>query len=87
MLHLCKEIRSSWSEHAKANAIRSAAVKGKEWVYVRAYCKVCNGDTAVYHPAQQRVQPTPPLRPFGLEKALVIQPVLSRTVVALRWRG
>jgi site-specific recombinase XerD len=37
--------------------------------------------------AQQRVQPTPPLRHFGPEKVLVIQPVLPRKWVVLRWRG
>jgi hypothetical protein len=32
------------------------------------------------------VHPTPPLRHFGPEKVLVVQPVLPRKVV-LRWRG
>jgi hypothetical protein len=36
---------------------------------------------------QQRVKPTPLLRHFGPEKALVVKPVLPRKVVALRWRG
>jgi hypothetical protein len=36
---------------------------------------------------QQRVQPTPPLRHFRPEKALVVQPVLPRKWVVLRWRG
>jgi hypothetical protein len=42
---------------------------------------------AVYQFAQQRVHPTPPLRHFGPEKALVIQPVLPRKLVVLRRRG
>jgi hypothetical protein len=33
------------------------------------------------------VQPTPPLRHFRPEKTLVVQPVLPRTRVVLRWRG
>jgi hypothetical protein len=41
----------------------------------------------VRQPAQQRVQPTPPLRHFGPEKALVVRPVLPRKLVVLRWRG
>jgi hypothetical protein len=36
---------------------------------------------AVRQLAQQRVQPTPPLRHFGLEKALVVQLVLPRRLV------
>jgi 8-oxo-dGTP pyrophosphatase MutT (NUDIX family) len=41
------------------------------WLYVSRY----------------RVQPTPPLRHFGPEKALVVQPVLPRQVVVLWRRG
>jgi hypothetical protein len=32
-------------------------------------------------------QPTPPLRHFGPEKVLDVQPVLPRKLVVLRWRG
>jgi hypothetical protein len=42
------------------------SVRGKVWA------------TAVRRLAQQRVQPTPPLRYFGPEKALVIQLALLR---------
>jgi hypothetical protein len=34
-----------------------------------------------------RVQPTPPLRHFGPEKMLVVQPVLLRKWAVLRQRG
>jgi hypothetical protein len=43
--------------------------------------------TAVRHLAQQRVHPTPPLRHFGPEKVLLVQPALPRTWVDLRRRG
>jgi hypothetical protein len=48
---------------------------------------VCWLAIAVRRPAQQRVQPTPPLRHFGPEKMLVVQPVLPRQLVVFRWRG
>jgi hypothetical protein len=41
----------------------------------------------VRRPAQQWVQPTPPLRHFGPEKTLVVHPVLPRELAVLRWRG
>jgi hypothetical protein len=53
----------------------------------RSSCEMWWVATAVRHLAQQRVQPTPPLRHFRPEKMVVVQPVLPRKLVVLRWRG
>jgi hypothetical protein len=69
------------SERGRSEAV--APVRGKVWVTAvpSAKCGGGNGHCdrpvqAVRPPAQQRVQPAPPLPQFGPEKVPVVQPAL-----------
>jgi hypothetical protein len=58
--------------------LEPTALKGARWVL-----RGGSGSNATSLPDQ----PTPPLRHFGPEKILDVQPILPRKWVVLRWRG
>jgi hypothetical protein len=68
---------------AQQRVLRTYPLKGAKYSFNGRVCSPVGKCPA----GHERLQPTPPLRHFGPEKALVVQPVLPRKLVVLRWRG